>query len=57
MWRWGLLDEDGKEALERLYETRVVANYYEDEITHEEAAALTREARGLFHSLGSLGEC
>ena len=55
MWRWGLLDEDGKEALEQLYEKRVVADYYEDEITHEEAAALTRQATGLLHSLGSLG--
>ena len=57
MWRWGLLDEDGKEVLEQLYEKRVVADYYEDEITHEEAAALTRQARGLIHSLGGSGEC
>lgn len=57
MWRWGLLDEDGKEALEQLYEKRVVADHYEDEITHEEAAALTRQASALFHSLGGLEGC
>lgn len=57
MLRFGILDEDRKEVLEQLYEKRIVADYYEDEITREEAVELTRQARSLIRSLGSLGEC
>jgi uncharacterized protein (UPF0332 family) len=51
---WGLIDHDQSDDLRLLYNLRIKADYYEDQVSLEEASSALDVARGLLESV--LGE-
>lgn len=46
-----ILDDDQRDDLERLHALRVKADYWEDQVDYEEAAAATESARGIVDAI------
>ncbi len=49
--RAGVVDEDGREAMEELYAARLTADYFEDDLLAEQALHLVARARSLIDSV------
>jgi uncharacterized protein (UPF0332 family) len=47
---WGILDHDESDDLRWLYNLRIKADYYEDQVSHEEASQAFDVARELLNS-------
>lgn len=50
-WRWGILDEDGREVLEWLRNMRIKADYHEDNVDFDEASEAIEQAAVLLERL------